>query len=190
MDRTAASLLAMAVASSASDLARGPVFVDLFKSIEKFLLSCEHRFGLLLGLIELLNEVGGKRTVGSGLRGRHNNAPNSFRDLKCVNWQRHPFSGLNTAMVRTWCGPDGRRNAKNLARVRAKNARGSSRFPRQKNLRENLPAYAFRTGLTVEPNSSQSQKANRSRKLRRPETIRETMARSASVPISVSIKSS
>src|ERR1700740_1560791 len=83
-----------------------------------------------------------------------------FSDLKCVNWQRHPFSGLNTAMVRTWCGPDGRRNAKNLARVPATTAGGSSRFPRQKNLRENLPAYAFRTGLTVEPNSSQSQKAN------------------------------
>lgn len=65
-----------------------------------------------------------------------------------------------------------------------------SRFPQQKNLKENLPAQALRTRFTVEPNSSQSQKANRSRKLRLPETMRETMARSASVPISVSIKSS
>ena len=107
------------------------MFVDLFKSVEKFFLSCEHRFGLVLGLIELLNEVGGNGTVGSGLRGRHNNAPDSFLDLKCVNWQRQPFSGLNTAMVQTRSGSDGKRSAKNLTRVCAKNARRSSRFPRQ-----------------------------------------------------------
>jgi hypothetical protein len=118
-----------------------PVLVDLFKSVEKFFLSCEHRFSLLLDLIELLNEVGGKRIVGSGLRSRHNSAPNSFQDLKSGNWQRHPFGGLETAMLRTRDGSDGKRNAENLPRVRAKNARRSSRFRQQKNLNKKLPAH-------------------------------------------------
>jgi len=47
------------------------VLVDLFERVEKLFLGCEHRFGLFLDLIELLNEGGGKRTAGSGLRSRH-----------------------------------------------------------------------------------------------------------------------
>ena len=70
-----------------------------------------------------------------------------FRISKCVSWRRHPFGGLNTGMVRTWRELGAGRMASALqkisSRVRAKNARGPSWFPLQKNLRKNFPAHAL-----------------------------------------------
>jgi hypothetical protein len=79
---------------------------------------------LLLGLIELLNEVGGKRTLGSGLRGRHNNAPDSFQDqvrelaATPLQWPQHR-NGANSEWVgwQTQCQKSHPRSRKKRAQV-------------------------------------------------------------------------
>ena len=186
----------MAAANSASDLARANQCSLISSRVSRSsFLDCEHRFGLLVGLIELLNEVGRKRTVGSGLCSRHHDTlPRFFRISKCVNWRRHPFGDLNTGMVRTWRELGAGRMASALQKIssprsRKKRTRAFS-VPTAEKFEKKLACARPQEDATVELNSSQSQKVKRSRKLRLPETMRETMARSASVPMSVSIKSS
>ena len=103
---------------------------------------------------------------------------------------RGPQHRNGANLARTWGGSDGKRIAKNfIPRSRKKRTRAFS-VPTAEKFEKKLACARPQEDATVELNSSQSQKVKRSRKLRLPETMRETMARSASVPMSVSIKSS
>src|SRR5215471_13079693 len=90
-----------------------------------------------------------------------------------TRWREWAAAPVQRARAPEWCGRAAGRTANAMPkippRVRAEKARRLHRFLGQKNLRENL----------LSRNSSESQKAKRSRKLRLPDTIRETMARSA-----------
>jgi hypothetical protein len=81
---------------------------------------------------------------------------------------------------------EGKRNAENLT----PHSRKERARPLSVPATEKFEGKLINSPKIVEPNSSENQKAKRSRKLRLPEMMRETTARSVSVPIRVSIKSS
>ena len=88
----------------------------------------EHRFGLVMGLIELANEIGGKRTVGSGLRIRHSTLPKTFRHLQLGELAATSLRRTQHRLVRKpEIGSDGRRNAENSP-PRSRKKRGANLF--------------------------------------------------------------